>query len=251
MSSQTSAMTRSRVKRLRQRFYYDRENWILGDPRFVCLVTSFLTLYSIVLDVGAGRDSIHRYSDTVQQVIGIDVSEEVKSNSYVHEAYVCDVVKMPFPDGFFDVVFADYVVEHLEDPVRAFCEVRRVLRPGGVFVIRTPNRYHYVPILSAMLPHSIHVCLRQMLQAISEADTFPTFYRCNGVRALRRTGRQARLEVARPDLVEKEPSYLMWSVPSFLFGFTYERMVNRFGALAPLRGNIFAVCRRLLDSHAR
>ncbi len=43
------------------------------------------------------------------------------------------------PDGHFSVVTAIDVVEHLEDPVATFTDVRRILAPGGVFVVQTPD----------------------------------------------------------------------------------------------------------------
>ncbi len=43
------------------------------------------------------------------------------------------------PDGAFDVVYANEVIEHVVDPVELLTEVRRVLRPGGVVVLRTGN----------------------------------------------------------------------------------------------------------------
>lgn len=53
-----------------------------------------------------------------------------------------DIEKQPFPfaDGTFDVVLCCEILEHLaEDPWHALREARRVLRPGGVFILTTPN----------------------------------------------------------------------------------------------------------------
>ena len=50
---------------------------------------------------------------------------------------VADVYSLPFPDGFFDAVFAHAVLMHLREPVRALEEVRRVLRPGGMLEFAT------------------------------------------------------------------------------------------------------------------
>lgn len=47
--------------------------------------------------------------------------------------------KLPFEEGYFDVVFAGEIIEHLYDPEAFMREVRRVLRPGGAIVLTTPN----------------------------------------------------------------------------------------------------------------
>lgn len=44
-----------------------------------------------------------------------------------------------FPDGHFDVVHANEVMEHVDDVTPLVSEMRRVLRPGGLIVLRTPN----------------------------------------------------------------------------------------------------------------
>lgn len=46
---------------------------------------------------------------------------------------------LPFPDATFDRVFSHALVEHLSDPVRALTEFFRVLRPGGVVGVCSPD----------------------------------------------------------------------------------------------------------------
>jgi SAM-dependent methyltransferase len=49
--------------------------------------------------------------------------------------------RLPWPDGFFQTVVADSVLEHLDEPARAVREWSRVLRPGGRLLVWSPNRY--------------------------------------------------------------------------------------------------------------
>jgi SAM-dependent methyltransferase len=49
-----------------------------------------------------------------------------------------DVQRLTFNDSSFDVVTSTGVFEHVPDDARGFSEVRRVLRPGGIFVFAVP-----------------------------------------------------------------------------------------------------------------
>lgn len=55
-----------------------------------------------------------------------------------------DIHQMPFPDGSFDVVLCNHVLEHVQDDIQAMREIRRVLRPGGWAILQVPF-FHPVP----------------------------------------------------------------------------------------------------------
>jgi SAM-dependent methyltransferase len=50
---------------------------------------------------------------------------------------------LPHPDGRFDLVVAFEVIEHLKEWREFLLEVRRLLAPGGQFIVSTPNRLYY------------------------------------------------------------------------------------------------------------
>ncbi len=53
----------------------------------------------------------------------------------------CAAEHLPFPDGSFDLVVATDVIEHVESPRAVVAEAARVLRPGGLLFLATPNRF--------------------------------------------------------------------------------------------------------------
>ena len=63
-----------------------------------------------------------------------------------------DSVVLPFDDEAFDTVLSCGVLEHVQDPDASLEEIRRVLRPGGMFyVTNLPNRYSYTERVARLL----------------------------------------------------------------------------------------------------
>lgn len=62
----------------------------------------------------------------------------------------CD--PFPYPDNAFDVITCLEVLEHLAiDPMAMLSEINRVLKPGGVFVLSTPNAIRYSNVVKILL----------------------------------------------------------------------------------------------------
>jgi ubiquinone/menaquinone biosynthesis C-methylase UbiE len=59
---------------------------------------------------------------------------------------------LPFPDDFFDVVYALELIEHLKDPSKFFVEVNRVLKPSGSLIVSSPNETRFVHKIFQFLP---------------------------------------------------------------------------------------------------
>ncbi|MFB6141282.1 MAG: class I SAM-dependent methyltransferase [Halosimplex sp.] len=104
-----------------------------------------------VLDVGCGAGRVaHLLAERGFDVTGIDVSEplvaEARSLFPEIDFRVADIRDAPFPAESFDhVVFSffglDYVLPKRER-VAALAEIRRLLRPSGVFVFSSHNSWH-------------------------------------------------------------------------------------------------------------
>jgi len=167
-------------------------------------------------------------------VCGVDVSAAVFENPFLDTAKVIAEGQIPFETNSFDVVFSDNVLEHLVDPVSTFKEIRRVLKPGGVFVAKTPNRLHYMPMIAALTPLWFHK-LYNNWRGRKTDDTFPTMYRANTEADLRRHASDAQLTVKEISFVEGRPEYLRIAFPTYLAGLLYEKLVNSSGLLRRFR----------------
>ena len=66
-------------------------------------------------------------------------------------------VVLPFEDASFDTVLSCGVLEHVPDPAGSVQEIRRILRPGGMFyVANLPNRYSYTERGARLLGRYYH-----------------------------------------------------------------------------------------------
>jgi len=99
-----------------------------------------------IVDVGCGDGSAtHLVTklDARNTVIGVDWSANALSQARARGLLVVqggvDTAGLPLPDGCADVVIMSELIEHLVDTDAAIDEARRVLRPGGVLLLSTPN----------------------------------------------------------------------------------------------------------------
>ena len=94
------------------------------------------------LDLGcANGQLIYAMRGLGWQVSGVDVNADAIEIARKHEldARVGSLESARFDDNTFDVVYLGDVIEHVPSP-RAVCqEIHRILRPGGLVVMRTPN----------------------------------------------------------------------------------------------------------------
>jgi len=58
----------------------------------------------------------------------------------VHADYFGEACHLPFHDNALDYVISSHVIEHVANPVAAFAEWYRVLRPGGIIYLVAPDR---------------------------------------------------------------------------------------------------------------
>lgn len=96
-----------------------------------------------VLDVGAGLGYFSRLvTELGGRPVPLDVGGRLlaKLAGEFPHAVQGDALRLPFRDGTFRVVVSSECVEHTPDPAAAIRDMLRVLRPGGVLVLSTPNR---------------------------------------------------------------------------------------------------------------
>lgn len=148
--------------------YYDKGNAVasLGNCSrwssvFAAAVSQQLGRGAKVLDVCSGTHDIPLRLLAVDPTLEIDAVDRsphmiaegqrrARERGLTIRAQVCDAHALPFPDASFDAVTLQFASRHLEI-VKAFKEVRRVLKPGGIFchndMLRPASRIIEMPYL--------------------------------------------------------------------------------------------------------
>jgi len=145
------------------------------------------------LDLGCGHQMFASWMRAQEQAVagravmlaGIDLDwEGLRANPFVSARILGTLERLPFRAESFDVATANMVVEHLGSPAAMLEEVNRVLRPGGLFILHTPNRNAVMIRVAAAMPQSMKNFLARLLEGRREEDVFPAFYRMNTLAAI-------------------------------------------------------------------
>lgn len=121
---------------------------------------------STLLDVGCGlchwSKMFCSYLKQPAKVVALDNdSKWAKGNENVRDYFRNQQVdlefiegnayQIPFPDDSFDIVTCQTVLIHLEDPLRAVTEMKRVLKKGGLLICAEPNNIAGTLVRSSMM----------------------------------------------------------------------------------------------------
>jgi 2-polyprenyl-3-methyl-5-hydroxy-6-metoxy-1,4-benzoquinol methylase len=96
-----------------------------------------------LLEVGSGLGHLVGQLEDSFETYGMDLNHWAvkQSKPVIHRTSLetASAQELPYADGAFDVVIIKHIVEHLPDPARALNEIGRVLQPGGILILATPN----------------------------------------------------------------------------------------------------------------
>ncbi|MBN2421605.1 class I SAM-dependent methyltransferase [Candidatus Woesearchaeota archaeon] len=131
--------------------YFRKEYGKRDYPQKICnyIFKRFFKHYAIknkkkcrILDIGSGKGNhLVGFSRCGLQAYGIDKRRECVEilKNFTIESCDLEKDKLPYKDNFFDFVFSKSVIEHISNTENILKEALRVLKPGGIAVIMTPD----------------------------------------------------------------------------------------------------------------
>lgn len=136
-----------------------------------------------LLDLGCGSREHEAPANALElDYVGIDIGGDQAD-------MLADAHALPFDAGSFDAVLSYAVFEHLYDPALALTEVRRVLKPGGLFLGAVSNGEPFHESFFHPTPWGV-IALFEADQAFAVERLWASM---DTLRSLSRMGRYARL----------------------------------------------------------
>lgn len=134
------------------------------EEKFREVIDSLPDATGKLLDVGCAAGSLTFLAASLRpniEVTGVDVSasqvafanSNIASLAPKSKFIAISATDLPFPNNSFDMVTSVELIEHLNssENARLVAEVFRVLRPGGYWIVTTPNYRSFWPFLEVAL----------------------------------------------------------------------------------------------------
>jgi glycosyltransferase involved in cell wall biosynthesis/SAM-dependent methyltransferase len=116
----------------------------------------------VVLDIASGEGyGSEMLSRTAKQVYGVDIDEA--SVKHAQQKYKADNLEyvlgsctdIPFGNESVDIVVSFETIEHITEHDKMMLEIKRILRPGGMLIISSPERHEYSEVNKQQNPYHL------------------------------------------------------------------------------------------------
>ncbi len=143
---------------------------------FAAKLVAARTVLDVACGTGYGSALLARQA---HHVVGVDISAE--TIEYARALYApetnlefrqAECAALPFPDATFDAIVSFETIEHIQEQAQFLDEVRRVLRPDGLFVLSSPNKLEYSDRRGFANPYHLRELYRDALASLL-ASRFP------------------------------------------------------------------------------
>jgi ubiquinone/menaquinone biosynthesis C-methylase UbiE len=208
---------------------------------------------TVWLDAGCGTSImplwIPRQLDLVgmaRMIFGMDpLLNALESNKQIDHRVAGKLENLPFSSESLNLVSANMVIEHVEDPDEVLSEIRRVLVPGGRFVFHTPNKSHYLVFIASLLPQWFK---DRFVRTTESRTPFPAFYRLNTVKQIKRLADSSGFVIEELQCTDTSSVSYMYFGPFLILILLYGRLL-RLERLNQWRSNLIVVLKKPSNDH--
>lgn len=215
------------------------------------ILTEYVVADSAWLDLGCGHQILPTWRraqevqliDRCRLVVGLDYDlPSLHQHATIAHKIRGDITRLPFVEGSFDLVTANMVVEHLDDPEAQFREVYRILKPGGRFIFHTPNAHGHFAAMRKLTPSRLKDALVPLLDGRSPEDVFPVRYRANTRAKIASIAASVGFNTVRTRMIVSDAIFAM-VLPLAAVELVWIRLLMT-APMRPLRTNIIAILER-------
>jgi SAM-dependent methyltransferase len=126
-----------------------------------------------VLDIASGEGyGSNLLAGVAESVRGVDISDEAVAHARLKyrrpnlEYLQGSADAVPLPDASVDTVVSFETIEHHDLHAEMLAEIKRVLRPGGLLVISSPDKLNYTDLSAAKNPYHVKELYREEFHAL-------------------------------------------------------------------------------------
>lgn len=121
-----------------------------------------------ILEAGCGRRWPLNLTGCPYVLTGIDVDEKaieyrINIAKDLHEVIVGDLHSVDLPKNSYDVIYSSFVLEHLQDAEGVLDRFSVWLKPGGLLILRIPDRDSVYGFVTRLTPFWLHVIYKRYL----------------------------------------------------------------------------------------
>ncbi|MBB3258020.1 glycosyltransferase involved in cell wall biosynthesis/SAM-dependent methyltransferase [Paraburkholderia bannensis] len=160
-----------------ERFVPDQKGNIELEHVHRYLCAAELCKGKTVLDIACGEGyGSSLLARSAASVIGVDIAQEAVDHASQHHAAanlqfrLGSAAKMPIDDASIDVVVSFETIEHHDQHDEMMAEIRRVLRPGGLLIMSSPDRVVYSEIPGFRNEYHVKELTREEFETLVRAS---------------------------------------------------------------------------------
>ncbi len=139
-----------------------------------------------ILEAGCGNKWQLRLEGISYNLTGVDLDQQavdLRQQRYhdLDKAIIGDLRTVALPSQHYDVIYTAYVLEHVENIELVLNNFQAWLKPGGVLIIKVPDRDTVYGFMARATPHWFHIWYYRLIKGNKNAGKpgylpYPTVY---------------------------------------------------------------------------